>query len=343
MDADHLHGALQLALASGRQQRSLRHNNSFTSACASLPEADPGLIERTRSWLKIANTHIVHWFHPAYPDHLRTIERPPLVLFCHGDIELLQAFQIAFVGSRKASPGGLHTAAYLAEQLTACGAVVTSGLALGIDAAAHRAALAVGTSVAVIGTGPDVYYPPRNRQLQQQLAAVGLVVSEFPPGWPAKADHFPRRNRLIAGLSQGVVVVEAVENSGSLITARLALEQGREVFAVPYSMWEPAGFGCNRLIQQGAKLVLTEEDILSEFPTLSKGPITRSKCAENKSSEGLANAPLLANVGNEVTSIDVLVARSGLSVAVVTEQLVLLELEGLVASVPGGFIRMGRR
>ncbi|MEX1221247.1 MAG: DNA-processing protein DprA [Idiomarina sp.] len=343
MDADHLNGALQLALAPGRQQRLLRHASSFARACAQLPEPDPGLVARTLSWLDLENTHIVHWFHPAYPDHLRAIHKPPLALFCHGNSELLNAFQIAFVGSRKASPGGLHTASYLAEKLCERGAVITSGLALGIDAAAHRAALAVGTSVAVIGTGADRYYPPRNRQLQQQLASSGLVVSEFPPGWPAKADHFPRRNRIIAGLSQGVVVVEAVENSGSLITARLALEQGREVFAVPHSMWEPAGFGCNRLIQQGAKLVLTEEDIFNEFPSWLNGPTTPAKCTENKCLEGLANAPLLANVGNEVTSIDVLVARSGLSVAVVTEQLVLLELEGLVASVPGGFIRMGRR
>jgi len=343
MDAEELGQALRLALATGRQQRTARTASYLGQACAALASLDPGLLARTQQWLKQPNTRVIHWFQAEYPESLRQIDRPPLVLFCQGQTNLLNAFQIAVVGSRKATPGGIATASHLAEQLARRGAVVTSGLAMGIDAAAHRAALSWGRSVAVIASGPDIFYPPRNRSLQRELAGLGLVVSEFPPGWPAKQDHFPRRNRIIAGLSAGVLVVEAVAKSGSLITARLALEQNREVFAVPNSIWEAAAEGGNRLIQRGAKLVITVDDILSEFTEFEAAAAAVPAAPENKSQQGLANSPLLANVGYEATTIDTLVARSGLSVAAVNEQLVLLELEGFVASIPGGFIRMRRR
>lgn len=338
---------LQLALARQQVKRAARQSATLAQAVANEPSITPKLLRRTQTWLNQPGAHLVHWFSSAYPEQLRHIHQPPMVLFMQGQIDLLSSFQVAIVGSRKATPGGLHSASYFAGQLTRHGVVVSSGLALGVDAAAHRAALAVGPTLAVLGTGIDMMYPAKHKQLQQQIYDQGLVISEFPPGWPAKSDHFPRRNRILAGLAQGVLVIEAVRNSGSLVTARFAMEQGRELFAVPHSMWESAAVGSNELLQQGAKLVLSVADILSEFPHYEapRALVAQQMNAtsENKSEEGLANSALLDNVGYEATSIDDLVVRSGLPVTSVTEQLVMLELEGHVASVPGGFIRVGRR
>jgi len=337
--------ALQLALALAPQRLKTRAlgASSLAYAAAQLPTPNPSHLAHTLTWLNAPQTHIVDWFSPWYPELLRAIHQPPSVLFVDGDVSVLQQPQLAIVGSRRATPSGLHSASYFATQLTAAGLVVTSGLAMGIDAAAHRAAMQHGRTVAVLGCGIDGVYPARNRHLHREIAANGALVSEFPPGYPVKSDHFPRRNRIICGLSTGVLVVEAKQQSGTLITARLALAEGRELFVVPNSMWETAADGSNRLIQEGAKLVLSVADIVEDLPQLE--PVTDDPVVstENKLLEGLANPALLANVGIETTTVDTLVKVTGLSVAEVTEQLTLLELAGAVVSVPGGYIRMGRR
>lgn len=343
--------ALQLARAPTALARRLSACDSRSAAAALCNSAgvvaDPGLVARTERWLERPNTYLISFFDAAYPLRLKHIPQPPLCLFCEGDVELLNAFQIAFVGSRKATQQGLITTDWLVSALARAGTAITSGLAMGIDAQAHRSAMPLSATIAVIGTGPDIAYPPRHRALQGQVASTGLLVTEFPPGWPAKRDHFPRRNRIIAGLSYGVVVVEAVSRSGSLSTAAHALAQNRELFVVPNSIWEPAAEGSNLLLQQGAKAVLNADDILQEFPQreplFDHAPAPVLASVENNPEQDLANSRLLANVGLEATTLDSLVELTGLSAAEVSEQMVLLELLGHVASVPGGFIRMRRR
>ncbi|EKE83383.1 DNA-processing protein DprA [Idiomarina xiamenensis] len=284
-----------------------------------------------------------------YPTLLREIKRPPVILFYHGDIRLAQQPAVAIVGSRKASTTGLHNAAWLAQQCCQRGWVVVSGLAMGVDAAAHRSALAHGRAIAVLGVGCDYIYPRRNRLLQQQIAEQGLLLSEFIPGSPAKSDHFPRRNRIISGLSQVTTVVEATLASGSMTTAAYALEQNRDVAAFSGSMWNSAYDGCHRLIQQGAFLMTGEQGLDELLPILEKQPqpVVSSQKPMNKApssdNKGLASQKLLANVGNEATSLDRLVELTGLSIAEVSEQMLLLEIAGRVEAVPAGYIKMGRR
>lgn len=282
-----------------------------------------------------------------YPEQLKQIYDPPLVLFTQGNKLLLSYSQIAIVGSRGATFTGRENAFSFAQQLVNQGIVITSGLALGIDAEAHKGALASdGYTIAVVATGLDRVYPARHKKLANEIVKKnGLIVSEFIPGTIPKAGLFPKRNRIISGLSGGVLVVEATIKSGSLVTARSALEQNREVFALPSSLQNPQGKGCHWLIKQGAKLVENCADILEEvnFPaetSLNLKEHTDDAGEDEKNYEqGLFNDPLLDSVGYEITPIDSVVSRSKLPIDVVLTQLTMLELKGLVSAVPGGYLR----
>ncbi len=265
-----------------------------------------------------------------YPRALLEIPDPPALLYVRGRTGLLAANGIAVVGSRNATAQGVANAEALARALSAARVTVVSGLALGIDAAAHRGALrGEGSTVGVLGTGIDVVYPARNADLFDALAERGAIVSEFPLGTPAVAANFPRRNRLISGLARGVLVVEAALDSGSLITARLAGEQGRDVFAVPGSIHSPLSKGCHALIKQGAKLVESVEDVLGEFAgAASAAPRARAAPEESH--------VLLQHLGYDPCNVDTLCERSGLTAEVVSAMLLQLELEGKVAGLPGG-------
>jgi DNA processing protein len=265
-----------------------------------------------------------------YPQHLLEIPDPPVLLWCRGDTALLARPALAVVGSRNATPQGLSNAEQFSRAFSEAGLAIVSGLALGIDAAAHRGGLAGRSStIAVLGTGANVAYPARNRALYDAIAERGVIVSEFPLGTPATAANFPRRNRIICGLALGVLVVEAAMESGSLITARLAGEQGRELFAIPGSIHSPLSKGCHTLIKDGAKLVESANDVLSELRIAQ--PVASATRAMP-----LDDAGLLAWMGHDPCSIDALVQRSGLTPDVVSAMLLQLELEGKVAGLPGG-------
>lgn len=307
-------------------------------------------------WKKINNiiddstrchSHIIHYDSPEYPKLLKEIYDPPLIFFARGNLELLSQHQIAIVGSRNASASGREIAQNLAGQL-AKHFVITSGLALGIDAYAHQGTLQVGGfTIAVVATGLDITYPARHKKLQKDiLQNNGLIISEFLPGVSPKPGHFPKRNRLISGLSLGVLVVEASLKSGSLITARCALEQGREVFAVPSSIFNQQAKGCHWLIKQGAKLVEEIADIEDEFKEFSldgldlSGSKEKDSSAEKSEKQDLCNDPMLASVGYEITPVDLVVSRSKLPIDVVLTRLTVLELRGLVSAVPGGYLKL---
>ena len=278
-----------------------------------------------------------------YPKLLQAIYDPPLVLFIQGDSKLLNKNQIAIVGSRSATISGRDSAGKFAYQLVEHNLVITSGMALGIDAAAHRGALlAKGKTIAVVATGLDKVYPLRHKVLSQEiLQSGGLIVSEFIPGTLPKAGHFPKRNRIISGLSQGVLVVEAEIRSGSLITARCAIEQGRDVFAIPGSINNLFAKGCHWLIKQGASLIDDVTDIVEELAVLGNEPSIKEN-KENNCQQDLFNDPILASVEYEVTPIDIVVVRNTLPVEVVLTRLTMLELKGHVVAVPGGYIRLNR-
>lgn len=268
----------------------------------------------------------------SYPQSLLQIPDPPTVIYVRGRLDLLNCPACAIVGSRNPTPQGARNAERFAAALADAGLTITSGLALGIDAAAHRGALGrAGSTVAFIGTGIDRVYPASNQKLALDIAAEGTIVSEFPLGTPPVAANFPRRNRLISGFSRGVLVVEATTESGSLITARLAAEQGREVFAIPGSIHSPQSRGCHKLIKQGAKLVETAQDVLDEIQWTNSPPKTPE--------EAQAPAPagkLLQAMGFEACTLDELIQRSGLTADVVSVMLLHLELDGRVATLPGG-------
>ncbi len=275
-----------------------------------------------------------------YPPLLRAIHDPPPLLYVRGDPAVLLEAHLAVVGSRRASPAGLRLAQDLSGQLASAGLHICSGLALGIDSAAHRGALATGgKSVAVMATGIDRVYPQRHQALAAQLERAGCLVTEFPPGTPPLRHNFPKRNRIISGLSLGVLVIEAALPSGSLITAGTALEQGREVFALPWSMLHDGGRGCLQLIRDGAKMVQDVDDILEEL-----GPLyaLQRDCATAE--PPVRRAPshvswLLTLVGFEVVALDELAQRSSRPVAQVLAELSTLELTGQVARTAGGYIR----
>jgi DNA processing protein len=257
------------------------------------------------------------------------------VLYTIGERSLLQRAALAIVGSRNATAQGRADAQAFAAALSGAGLTIVSGLALGIDAAAHRGGLAAaGSTIAVIGTGPDRVYPARNRDLAHAIAREGLIVSEFPPGTPPLKANFPRRNRVISGLARGLLVVEATLSSGSLITARLAGEQGREVFAIPGSIHSPFSRGCHKLIREGAKLVETAQDVLEELGLVP--PSARRPDARRTPHDDATSERILTTLGAETLDVDSIVERSGLAVAAVSAALTMLELEGFVAPVAGG-------
>ncbi|MDD5631469.1 MAG: DNA-processing protein DprA [Methylococcales bacterium] len=294
------------------------------------------MIDYDLSWLAQENNLAITLNDPNYPFQLKEIADPPPILFVRGNPELLPLPQIAIVGSRNPSSLGEETAFNFAKTLCRHGFVITSGLALGIDAASHRGALnANGYTVAVAGTGLDRVYPARHKELATEIVNNGVMISEFPPGTTAKANHFPRRNRIISGLCQGLLVVEAAKQSGSLITARMALEQNREVFAIPGSIHNPLARGCNALIREGAKLVETTQDILEELNQYYQED-NKLLSYTMESMLDLEQQTLLNRVMFSPTSIDNLVENTGESVEAISSMLLILELQGYLEATAGG-------
>lgn len=310
--------------------------------------ADPDWqqVEQDLEWFSQGGRHIITIQDPLYPELLKQIADPPAVLFVQGDVSLLSQWQLAIVGSRNPSKSGQGLAFDFARYLVQGNIVVTSGMAMGIDAAAHQGALAVaGKTIAVIGTGLDRVYPAKNRDLAHSIAETGAIVSEYPLGTPPRAENFPRRNRLISGMSLGTLVVEAAIQSGSLITARMALEQGREVFAIPGSIHNPLARGCHRLIREGAKLVETAKDILEELGAMAAfemNPVASADEIDTKPDDDQDYQLLFECLAYDPLEIDRLVECSGLTPEAVSSMLLLLELQGKVESLPGGrYVRVG--
>ena len=298
-------------------------------------------VERALAWLDQPGNTIVTLADAAYPRLLLEISDPPAVLYCRGRTDLLNRPALALVGSRNATAQGNSNAEQFARNFSAAGLTIVSGLAQGIDAAAHRGGLAgEGSTIAVLGTGVDIAYPQANASLGAEIAAMGLLVSEFPLGTRALAHNFPRRNRVISGLAQGCLVIEAALASGSLITARAAAEQGREVFAVPGSIHSPLSKGCHALIKSGAKLAESAEDVLSELSAFRRGGFASSRAAANVTATsgltGVTDEPLLAFMGFDPADVDSLCTRAGLPAERVSAELLRLELAGRVTVLPGG-------
>jgi DNA processing protein len=309
---------------------------------------DWSAVEHDLAWLEQDDCHILVLDEPAYPPLLRELHDAPPLLFVRGDPEPLRNPQLAVVGSRNPSVVGKETALAFSRTLAGAGMVITSGLAQGIDAASHQGALdGGGQTIAVFGTGLDRVYPARNRDLARAIVEHGgTLVSEYPPGTEPLPRNFPRRNRIISGLSLGTLVVEAALRSGSLITARLAMEQGREVFAIPGSIHNPLARGCHRLIRDGAKLVETAQDILEELaPQLRAALETPLERGGGEGHDELDEdyQCLLAALGDAPSSIDQLVGRSGLTAEAVSSMLLLLELQGHVIATAGGYTLAGKR
>lgn len=299
-------------------------------------------VEQDLLWLEAADRFVLTLADPRYPGLLKQISDPPPLLFVQGDADCLAQWQLAIVGSRNPSHAGKDSAFEFARYLASGGLQICSGLADGIDAAAHKGALAGGgKTIAVVGTGLDRVYPAKNRELAHQIAGQGAIVSEFPLGTPPLAENFPRRNRIISGLSLGTLVVEAALRSGSLITARMAMEQGREVFAMPGSIHNPLARGCHQLIRDGAKLVETADHIIEELGALAE--FAQSADLPVNSTDEIPLAAddaeyqqLFDYLGFDPIHIDELIARSGLTADAVSSMLLLLELQGRVSALPGG-------
>ena len=319
------------------------HNGTLTALAGSavakaLAQEPEGFTERlsaARLWLRGgSNRHVLTLDHAAWPAALLQTADPPLLLYAEGDLERLALPSLAIVGSRHATTQGLDNARAFGRALGEAGYAVVSGLARGIDGAAHEGALeAPAGTVAVVGTGLDQVYPPGHRKLAQRIAAHGVLLSEFAPGTPALPEHFPLRNRIIAGLTQGTLVVEAALQSGSLITARLAVEAGREVFAIPGSIHAPHSRGCHALIKQGAKLVESAQDILEEL----RGEAHRqAELPLDAVSDDAPEDPLLDALGHDPVTLDALMARTGWPAHELSTRLLDLELDGHVARLPGG-------
>jgi DNA processing protein len=304
---------------------------------------DPARLDADLAWLAQPGHHLLRCDDADFPPQLETIPQPPAALFVAGDPAVLLAPQVAIVGARSATAQGLATARDFARTLSHAGLTITSGMADGIDGAAHAAALeAGGATIAVVGTGPDIVYPSKHRELAAKIEGSGAIVSEFAPGTEARPGHFPRRNRLIAGLALGTLVVEAGLQSGSLITARLAAEAGREVFALPGSIHNPLAKGCHRLIRDGARLVETANEVVEAIVPAARalGADLRARL-ETEEAPAAGNgmdrsqdpdyAALLAALGDAPASLDELAGRTGLAPAALSSMLLLLELEGTVA------------
>lgn len=301
------------------------------------PDEFAGRLAAARTWLKGGERRdVVPLGDPAYPPLLLATPDPPLLLYVVGDAAALSRRSLAIVGSRNASAQGLDNARAFAAALSRQGLQIVSGLALGIDGAAHEGGLAGGAgTIAVVGTGPDRVYPARHRALAHRIAASGAIVSEFAPGMPPLPENFPQRNRIIAGLSLGTLVVEAAVQSGSLITARLAAEFGREVFAVPGSIHSPLSRGCHALIRQGAKLVESAQDIVEELG----GVADRLSSAHRAPPPAAPADPVFDALGEDPVTLDALGARTGMGAPALQARLLELELDGRVARLPGGLFQ----
>jgi DNA processing protein len=309
-----------------------------------ISESTASLIERTLDWSTHPGNYVLTLADPNYPQALLTIPDPPIILYVKGRLELLTCTSIAVVGSRNATVQGMSNAERFSDALSSAELTIISGMALGIDTAAHigglhaiKANSNAGSTIAVIGTGADIVYPARNRSLAHQIAEAGCIVSEYVLGTPAIASNFPRRNRIISGLARGVLVVEAALQSGSLITARMAAEQGRDVFSIPGSIHSPLSKGCHQLIKQGAKLVETAQDILEELDyttsatTQAAPPVTEEAGKESDS--------ILAAMGFDAVAPDVLSERCNEDVSALSAHLLALELDGRIEMLPGGLYR----
>lgn len=339
-------GTAAAAIAAGRRRW---HELGLPAAARrALEKPDRDALAQDLAWAAGPDHHLVGWGDADYPPMLAAIPSPPPALYVIGDPALLHTPQLAVVGSRNPSPGGRELAGEFAAFAAGAGFTVTSGLALGIDAAAHLGALdGDGPTVAVMATGPDLVYPRRHRALAGRIAGEGgALVTEFRPGTPPLPEHFPRRNRIISGLAQGTLVVEAALKSGSLITARYAAEQGREVFAIPGSVRSPLARGCHELIREGATLVERPSDILATL----EAPRALPYAAGEMSSPAPAAAPeapdpeyklLLDALGFNPVTVDAISARTGLTPQTVSSMLLILELQGEVESLAGG--RFARR
>jgi DNA processing protein len=349
----------KLLRAHGSAEALLRLSGSELSAGGITPEAAARLhdanaaeLDSWRTWLDGSDRHLLGLSDPRYPRLLGALSSAPLALWVHGrDLKLLEAPQIAIVGSRNPTHNGRDTAKQFARYLSERGLTITSGLATGIDSASHEGALDGGAStVAVLGCGLDEIYPRSNTALAERIAAEGALVSEFPPGTPPRPPNFPQRNRIIAGLSLGTLVVEAARRSGSLITARLAADSGREVFAIPGSIHNPLAKGCHELIRQGAKIVDDAADILVELAPLLSTQLDSvdadrpSEKVPHVFTEEAAYEELLETMGFDPVSLASLAERAGLTPAEVSSMLLILELDGLVEALPGGrYARMAKR
>lgn len=354
------HGSGVAALAAGT--RDWASHGLDAAACRALRNPDPDAFGRALAWLSASPAHcLLSWAHPDYPPLLRRIATPPPMLFVAGDPALLWQPMVAIVGSRAATAGGNANAALFATALARAGLCIGSGLATGIDAAAHAATLeAGGATVAVLGTGPDLAYPPSNAGLLARIGKAGAVISEYPPGTPPRRAQFPSRNRILAGLALGVVVVEAAVRSGALITARLAGEAGREVFALPGSIHNPMARGCHRLIREGAQLVETPEDVLETLAPMVRdlacalrgtlaiesgieGALTRAPGVDTEApAADAAQVRLWRALGHDPVDLDTLAERTGLTVAELSPMLLTMELEGRVAAEYGRYTRIAR-
>ena len=305
--------------------------------CAAPSRTTLALIDTTLAWLAQPAHQVLALGEPGYPAALATISDPPLLLYIRGRVDLLARPALAIVGSRNATVQGSANAHAFACALSGAGVCVVSGLALGIDAAAHAGALrAAGSTLAVVGTGADLFYPARNRALAERIADEGCIVSEYALGTPPVSANFPRRNRIISGLSSGVLVVEAAARSGSLITARVAAEQGREVYALPGSIHAPLAKGCHQLIRDGARLVESVHEILE---AMQVSPLTSAPSASRALPTETDCTDLLVQLGHEQLDVDDLLMRTGSSIGELSMGLLALEMAGMIERLPGGKVQ----
>jgi DNA processing protein len=309
--------------------------------CAPPERATSELIDATLAWLQAPSHHVLALGDASYPQALAHIPDPPLLLYIKGRIDLLARPALAIVGSRNATVQGKANAAAFATALSEAGVCIVSGLALGIDAAAHEGALrGAGSTIAVVGTGADLFYPARNRALAERIANEGCIVSEYALGTPPTSGNFPRRNRIISGLSSGVLVIEAAAQSGSLITARVAAEQGREVFALPGSIHAPLAKGCHRLIRDGARLVETVNEVLEAMQVSPLAmPAAPNKAAGNGLPTETDCTDLLAQLGHEPLDVDELLERLDTDIGQLSMGLLALEMAGMIERLPGGKVQ----